>query len=448
MKVLVTEKLNRVGLFKDDSLFTNLHFLNLWAAQGLTQVGVRLFDFVLAIQIFKVTGSNASVSYLILSYALPALLFSSIAGVLVDKWNKKGTLILINLLRGIVIVAFLLTTKTFSSILFFAFLLSLITQFFVPIEGSLIPMIVKKKHLLSANSVFTLTLYSSSVLGFMGAGPLIKTLGDRGAYVFVALMFFIATFLVVLLPNKDKKHLFGFFKKSNHINVFTIATQIKEGLKIVQSSQYIKKSIIFMAMSQIIVGMFMALMPGFAVSILGLAAEDSSLLLIGPASIGMVVGAIIVAKFGNGHSKSKIVSLGVFMSFVVFLLMSFLPEFNRNHMLDGFDFTFPIDESFMPVEVRRGIVLSATALTFVTGMFNSFIVIPSTTLLQEKTNSKNRGKIYGFLQTVITAGGAIPILFAGIFADYFGISYVLRIISIIILIMFIFSLSYNARNTK
>jgi|GEM_PF-613158 len=448
MQSPITLKLNQSGFFKGDSTFANLQFLNLLAAQALTQVGVRLFDFVLAIQIFNVTGSNASVSYLILSYGLPALLFSSIAGVLVDRWNKKGTLILINLLRGIVVVTFIVATKSFLIILFFAFLLSLITQFFVPIEGSLIPMIVKRRNLLSANSVFTLTLYSSSVLGFMGAGPLIKTLGDRGAYIFVAGVFFIATLLVVFLPNKDKKQLFGFFKKSNHINVFTIADQIKEGLKIVKSSKYIKKSIIFMGMSQVIVGMFMALMPGFAVSILGLSAEDSSLLLIGPASIGMVVGAVIIAKFGNGHSKSKIVSLGVFMSFVSFLLMSFLPEFNRNHMLDSFDFTFPINKGFMPVDVRSGIVLSAIALTFITGMFNSFIVIPSTTLLQEKTSSKNRGKIYGFLQTVITAGGALPILFAGIFADFFGISYVLRIISIIILIMFIFSLSYNARNNK
>jgi MFS family permease len=428
--------LNLVPTFPKDSIFKNKNFFLLWGAQALTQVGVRLFDFVLAIQIFKVTGSNASVSYLIVAYALPALVFSAIAGVLVDRWNKKGTLILVNLVRALIVLGFIFIVKTFWIILVFAFLLSLVTQFFIPIEGSIIPQIVKRKNLLTANSLFTLTLYTSSVLGFMGAGPLIKAFGDRGAYVVISLMFFTATIFATCLSNVEKKSIFAFLNKKIAPPVSIIKTQIYEGLKLVKSKPLIQKSIILLAFSQTIVGMFMALMPGLAVNILGLQAEDSSLLLIGPAAIGMVLGAVIVSRFGKKVGKFALINTGVFLSAVTFMTMSFIPDFDRQHLLDSFDFTFPINETFMPVEVRSGIVVSSALLALLSGFFNSFIVIPSTTTLQEQTTNKNRGKIYGFLQTVITASGAIPILFAGIAADALGISLVLRIISIIILVCF------------
>lgn len=428
------------------SIFSNGNFMYLWGAQLLTQIGVRLFDFVLAIQIFKATGSNAAVSYLILVYALPAIILSALAGVLVDGWNKKGTLIIINILRAILVVIFILLTKSFAVILLFAFLMSVVTQFFIPVEGSLIPAIVRKNHLLTANSIFTITLYAASILGYMCAGPLIKAFGDVGSYVFVSLMFFVAFFLVMLLPNIERTDLFSFLHKKRRRGFLIVYSELKEGLNVVKMSGKIQKSLIFMGVANIVVGMYMGLMPGLSVSILGLTAEDSSVFLVGPAAIGMVMGGIFVSKLGKKVGKGKMVNIGILGSSIAFMLISFMREIEREHLLQTFDITLPTNQAFLPIEIQKDIVLIGVILALAAGFLNSFIIIPSTTILQEETTSKNRGKIYGFLQTLITAGGAIPIVIAGVAADMFGIPAVFRVISILIFVLFILSIIFYGFN--
>ena len=57
--------------------------------------------FVLIFIVFELTHSNTAVSGIILSFMIPALLFSLITGVFVDRWNKKNILFSTNILRGV-----------------------------------------------------------------------------------------------------------------------------------------------------------------------------------------------------------------------------------------------------------------------------------------------------------------------------------------------------------
>lgn len=425
-----------IAFFPPGSLLSNTAFLNLWAAQMLTQVGVRLFDFVLAIQIYRQTGSNASVSYLILSYSLPAFLFSSLAGVLVDKWRKKIALVTVNFLRFVLVLAFIPFHQGLFPILLFAFLLSTVSQFFVPIEAVLLPRIVSKKNLMTAISFFTLTLYSSAVFGFMGAGPLIKSVGDKGAFVFISLMFLTATLMSVFLPIERKSKLLDFnFLKGNTLKDSIL--MLRNGLQIILSRDVVKTAIVLLGFSQVIVAMFMSLTPGLSAKVLRLTPEDASVYLIGPAALGMVMGAVLLSRLGTFLSKRVLVRTGLIGSILVFLLLSLLPEVDY----------LPFEQDVLIME--RSLSLVATfgiILALFAGLFNSFITISCNTLLQEYVSYKNRGKVFGFLQTIIAIAGALPIIVSGISADKFGITNVYKYLSVIILLVLFFS--YRFLNEK
>src|SRR6266550_2455178 len=122
-------------------------FLYLWIGEVFTQVSVNLFNFFLILVVFKLTHSNTAVSGVVLSFTIPAILFGSIAGVYVDRWNKKHVLIYSNLIRALLILALVPFINNSIALYIIAFAVATVTQFFIPAETPMIPLIVKKEHL-------------------------------------------------------------------------------------------------------------------------------------------------------------------------------------------------------------------------------------------------------------------------------------------------------------
>jgi MFS family permease len=87
------------------AVFKNRPFLLLWLAQAATQIGGNMVIFGLTVVISKATGSVSAVSALILTFLVPAVLFSAVAGECVDRLDRRLVLIFTNVLRGGAFVA-------------------------------------------------------------------------------------------------------------------------------------------------------------------------------------------------------------------------------------------------------------------------------------------------------------------------------------------------------
>ena len=87
------------------AVFKNRSFLFLWLAQAFTQIGGNMVIFGLTIIIAGSTNSTTAVSALILTFLVPAVLFSALAGVFIDRLDKRLVLIVTNVLRGAAFVA-------------------------------------------------------------------------------------------------------------------------------------------------------------------------------------------------------------------------------------------------------------------------------------------------------------------------------------------------------
>jgi len=120
-------------------VFRNRPFLLLWLAQAATQIGGNMVIFGLTVVISKSTGTVTAVSVLILTFLLPAVLFSALAGVFVDRLDRRMVLVFTNLLRGIAFVALFFVGDHILLIYLLNIAVSTITVFFAPAEAAMIP---------------------------------------------------------------------------------------------------------------------------------------------------------------------------------------------------------------------------------------------------------------------------------------------------------------------
>jgi len=183
------------------AVFKNSGFLRLWLSQVTTQIGGNMVLFGLTVIVVDSTSSNTAVSLLILTFLVPAVLFSAVAGVYVDRIDRRLILIATNFLRGAAFVALYLAGTNLAVILLLNIFVSTVTVFFAPAELAMIPTLVPRSQLLAANGIFTLTLNAAFAVGFALLGPLVVNLaGPEAVIIVVAGLYFLAALFCFTLP--------------------------------------------------------------------------------------------------------------------------------------------------------------------------------------------------------------------------------------------------------
>ncbi len=388
----------------------NIPFRRLWLAQITSQIGLNMLSFVLAIKVYQETGSNTAVSFMLLAFGVPSIVFGIIAGGLVDYFDKRSILIFCNFTRLLILIAFFIFSHNIYVIFLLTVIISIITQFFIPAEAPTIANLMDKKNLLTANSLFTVTFYLSSLLGFILAGPALIFLGDTNVFLFIASLMTAATLFVFFLPKIQKVEI----KKLN-LNFSFIKLTISEGLQFIRSNERVSQSLILLTFSQALIATLAVLAPGFADRILNIDLKNASYLVMGPAAIGLVAGALWVGGFGNKFLKGSIILIGLFAVAISLILLSTITK-------SGILAFGVIDNLYI-----------AMFLLFLLGIFNSFVSVPANTILQADSQADLRGRVYGVLTSMTGGVSFLPVVFSGILADVVGVDKTLLIIGLTVL---------------
>src|SRR3989344_3952785 len=174
-------------------------FLLMIVSQFFSQLAFNMQNFVLILIVFGLTRSSVSVSGLILSFTIPAVLLSVISGVQVDRWDKRKILFFANLIRGILILPLMIADLHVGFIYVITFFVAIVTQFFLPASSAIIPNLVPKNLVISANSVLYMATYSSMFLGYILAGPFLLLWGREYTIIYIAALFLLGNFYVCSL---------------------------------------------------------------------------------------------------------------------------------------------------------------------------------------------------------------------------------------------------------
>jgi MFS family permease len=184
------------------SVFRNRNFVFLWSAQVLSQLASNMVLAALMAVVVGTTGSNTANAVLILTFLAPAVVFSALAGVLVERSDARLIMLASNIGRAIGTALFIVAGANVFLILVLNFVISTISAFFGPAELIAITRLLERRHLMAANSIFILTVNATFGIGFGVVGPLIlTTLGANAVYVVVAVMFALAAVAIIPLPS-------------------------------------------------------------------------------------------------------------------------------------------------------------------------------------------------------------------------------------------------------
>lgn len=139
----------------------------------------------LLITVNQLTGSTVSMGMMMISLTLPQLVFSFVAGVIVDRVDRKKIMVFSDLVRAALVLAFLTVRSQEQIHVFYivGFLLSTVSVFFWPAKTAMIPRIVKgEASLLSANALSQTIRVAAMLIGPALAGFLIALLGTSVAF--------------------------------------------------------------------------------------------------------------------------------------------------------------------------------------------------------------------------------------------------------------------------
>jgi MFS family permease len=192
----------------------NTNYRNLWLGSVVSFLGDWFNLIASAELILRLTGgSELAYSTLFLVRFLPLFLFSPIAGVLADRFNRRNLMILTDVLRALTVFSFLFIRSAdqiwlFFLLIFFQFSLSAV---FTPAKSAVLANIVAKKDLVTANALDAFTWSTMLSMGAFAGGAVAAIFGINTAFAADAVTFLISAFLIsrIILPARERDAVHG-----------------------------------------------------------------------------------------------------------------------------------------------------------------------------------------------------------------------------------------------
>ena len=383
------------------TLLSNKNFVLYSTGQAFSQFADRLVQIVLIGFVYKRwPGSTFQLAKIFFFTVIPAFFISPIAGVYIDRWNKKYVMIASDMLRALMILCiplFLLQNESIVPIYIAIFFIFASACFFLPARLSVIPTLVPKEKLLLANSASSITWVIAGIAGFSLGGFIAEWVGIKTSLYINALVYFLSavSFLLLVISMKEK----SFFEKLDpeHKKPDTIFKKsffydLKEGVKALFQDKKVKfvATIFFILFSM--VGAFYVVVVVFVQETM-----HSMTKYIGLFSVcifgGLLLGSYVYGKIGHKLPRAKTVLLSVLSVGIL------IDVFAMSLKLAG---SFPLG--------------GATA--FLLGIFAAPIYVTANTIIHESAESNLRGRIFSYIGIIMNLGFLIFMLITSILAEY------------------------------
>jgi MFS family permease len=267
-------------------------FVYLWSAQLVSTIGDSLTSLAAGIIVYRVTGSVLNVGLMLMATAVPALIFGLVAGVVVDRYDRKRIMIAADLIRLVIVASIPFLVNVHIAWLYVMVMLSAsVTQFFSPANESVLPEIASEEELGAANSIMAIAQFGSTAVGFALAGLLASTQSievvfwlDAGTFAFSALM--IGLVKIAPLASAELTTIGDMIKNLNFGAKFILQTPILRSMNLVKIPVLIS------------FGLQNVLLLPFALTALN-ATEFEYGIQEGLTSVGFVVGSLLMARLSD-----------------------------------------------------------------------------------------------------------------------------------------------------
>src|SRR5919204_199899 len=186
------------------SILRNRNFALIWFGGLVSLTGDWALITGVPLVVYQLSGSTVALGLTGMATALPLVLVGSIAGVFVDRWDRRRTMLVADVLLGVLLLPLVLVSSTEWLWLLVGVLVleSSIFQFYRPAEGALVPLLVPESELVTANALNGLSMNVARLAG-PPLGALLVVLGGLSTVVLVDAASFLFGALTLLLVRVD-----------------------------------------------------------------------------------------------------------------------------------------------------------------------------------------------------------------------------------------------------
>lgn len=370
----------------------NRNFFLLWSGGLISMMGTWMLFAALPFYVYEVTGSALATGSVLMALVAPGMLFGSVAGVFVDRWDRRRVLLAGNLVQAAIIPWLLLVDiRGWIWVVYVViFLESTVNQFLIPAENALLPSLVDEVHLVSANSLNALNDNLARLVGAALGGILLGTVGFRNVVIIDAASYAAAAVLItfVVAPRLAG----GAAALARGSRWQRVWEEWLDGLRLVAKEPLLRNLFIVVGVGLFGDAILSALLAVFAQDVAGFSATDYGWVL-AARGIGGFLGALLIAQIGPRLSRGLMIYGGLAGTGIFILAMV----------------SFPTLPTVITLMIAAGPVFMAW-------------IISTQTVMQSTTTEGFRGRVFGAYGTVSTLVMFIGSGLGGSLADAAGVT--------------------------
>ncbi|QBD77471.1 MFS transporter [Ktedonosporobacter rubrisoli] len=325
------------------TLFINRKFALLFFGQAISLLGDQIFVMILIVWIAAQIATNQpwaplATSGLLIASTIPSLLIAPLAGVFIDRWDRRKTMLWMDFMRGVLLIVLFLL-PFFQKYIHPFFLLILIyiaifcenvcSEFFGPARFALIGDIVPEEKRPQAISMEQISQALSVILGPPIAAPLLFGVGAQWAFLFDALTFVLSfcAICAVRLPASLQQNVDEVGRGSDKgTSGAGIRAEFREGLHFVFGNKAIRVLVISVFLLTLSLGSFTPLSVFFIQQNLHVSVSDTGILL-AFFGVGAIVGAALSGAFAQRIGIKRLFVCAIILAGILFILFSRLNSF-------------------------------------------------------------------------------------------------------------------------
>jgi DHA3 family macrolide efflux protein-like MFS transporter len=345
------------------AVFRRPDFVLLWLAQLVSTAGSALTDLAAGIYVFQQTGSALLVGVTLMATAVPSLIVGLIAGVYVDRHDRRRIMIASNLAQAVIVALIPFVLGIDISLLFVAILINAgVKMFFDPAYEAMIPEIASDEELNAANAFLSIASFGSTAIGFAFAG-LLTSIDVRWAFWIDALTFVFSAGCIGLMRIRIKTEA----PEDEETSVGAVVDNLKLGIRTILETPMLRSLFLLGVPVFFSFGLWNVLLLPMAIKELG-ATEFEYGIQEGVTSIGFVFGSLFMARYASRLYDGLWVFVGYLGMGIAGILYGLSPT-----------------------------IWIAIFFATLSGFFNSPASVARSTLLQRNTPRELRGRVFSAL---------------------------------------------------
>lgn len=389
------------GLAKYIELLKNRNFVFYNIGQMVSQFASRLMHIALIGIVYKIApGSTIQLAKIFFFTAIPTFLISPVAGVCVDRFNKKHVLITADIVRSLtvlIIPLFFLRDTSLVPIYCVVFIVFTSACFFLPAKLSIIPELVRKETLLIANSFAMASWTVAGIIGFTVGAFLIEFSGLKFGLYLNSLIYFTSAIILSFLfvhkkPSAHKLSLKEMEKDLENAIKKSFLYDLKEGIVYLISHKD----------ASFVVGIFFAFMSVagalYVVMIVFIQELTRSVTRsIGVFGVflflGFLIGSYLYGRAGHIFSRVKAIFLSFILSGFFIVLFAFALR-------------------------TTGLFWLGSVFIFLLGISISPVATSGNTIIHETIDEGMRGRVFSLMGIIMNGGFILFMFLSSILAEH------------------------------